>query len=125
MSKASDCVDISTLLLKLESYGIRDNQLSLLTDYLNNRRQKVVLDIDGMQYYSDEELVRRGVPQESIFRPLLFIVYINDLPTVISQLRSSKFSVGMIEYADDINAVITSHTMTSAIPISKNIANGI
>ena len=90
-SKAFDTVDHDILLLKLNHYGIRGPILDWFNDYLCNRRQYVTY--NGVS--SQSSWVKCGVPQGSILGPLLFLIYINDLPNVIS-----LFSV---LYADDTN----------------------
>ena len=95
-SKAFDMVDHGILLAKLEHYGVRSNALDWFRSYLSDRRQYVhVNDTD-----STTENLYHGVPQGSILGPLLFIIYINDIPS-ISNL--AKF----ILYADDANIIIT------------------
>ena len=94
-SKAFDMVEHPILLKKLEHYGIRGMALKWMTSYLHNRTQFV--SIDGADSTSKPMLF--GVPQGSILGPLLFIIYINDLPNIF---KAAKF----ILYADDANIII-------------------
>ena len=95
-SKAFDMVDHTILLSKLNHYGIRGTALKWFESYLTDREQYTHVN----NINSDKEKLRYGVPQGSILGPLLFIIYINDIPNI------HKLAT-FILYADDANIFIT------------------
>ena len=76
ISNAFDRVWQAGLLHKLKSYGISSQIFGLISSFLSNRRLRVFLDGKSSQEYP----VNGDVPQGSILRPTLFLLYINDLP---------------------------------------------
>ena len=100
ISKAFDRVWHQGLLFKLKSNGIDGPLFLLLSDYLSNRKQRVVL--NGQT--SDWADVKAGVPQGSILGPLLFLIYINDLPEGLkSNAKLFADDTSLFSVVNDVN----------------------
>ena len=88
LQKAFDTVDHNILLSKLNHYGVRGVSNLWFRSYLSNRQQFV--SISG--YSSESRPVEFGVPQGSVLGPLLFLLYINDLPNAIENSQTNLFA---------------------------------
>ena len=88
LSKAFDTVDHKILISKLKNYGVRGNNLKWFESYLNNRKQFTAYN----NKYTSFETITCDVPQGSIFGPLLFLIYVNDLNQVSNILDRLMFA---------------------------------
>ncbi len=104
-------VNHKILLDKLEHYGIRGTALTWFSSYLSNKSQYV--SVNGCK--SNHLSIKCGVPQGSVLGPLLFLIYINDLPNCSSKLSFYLF-------ADDTNIYFESDTLDNLqIVVNKEL----
>ena len=115
ISKAFDSVSHTKLISKLFQYGVTGLALDWIKAFLSNRKQTVV--IDGV--CSDPCSVTSGVPQGSVLGPILFLLYINDMPAI---LKTSKVKI----FADDAKVYLCyrrEDTLQSSRLLQEDITN--
>ena len=108
--KAFDTVPHHKLLVKLQKFGISSNLLRWFQGYLANHSQCVSIDNTNSNFLP----VSSGVPQGSIIGPLLFAIYINDLPEHLQHSFTLMF-------ADDTKCIELIHNATDCAPLQNNI----
>ena len=89
LQKSFDTIDHDILLKKLRAIGFSNHTIGWFKSNLSNRLLRVNLE----NCYSDPSIITCGVPQGSILGPLLFLIYVNDMPQAV---KSNLFL-----YADD------------------------
>ncbi|GFN84545.1 neuromedin-u receptor 2 [Plakobranchus ocellatus] len=102
--QAFDIIDHDILIKKLSCYGLSCSTLHLLQSFLSLRVQSVSFNNN----ISKATLIRRGVPQGSILGPLLFSIYINDLPDYVSFGNCEMF-------ADDASIHVSDSKLANVI----------
>ena len=103
-TKAFDTVNHNFLLQKLNFYGIRGVINDWFQDYLNNRTQSTRYN----NHISNPQCIKYGVPQGSVLGPILFLIYINDLPNIFTKLKT-------ILFADDSSLYLSGTETTTMI----------
>jgi len=104
IQKCVDTIDHKLLLWKLNKYGISGKTLDWFTSYLKNRQQKVVCNGKSSRLLD----ISIGIPQGSGLGPILFLLFINDLPN-----STDNFSFNL--YADDTVIFNSNHAITSLL----------
>ena len=110
-SKAFDTVSHKRLLKKIEAYGISGNILSWIKNYLVDRTQLVK--VNGASSYPTRVL--SGIPQGSVLGPILFLIYINDLPEVVKSFIHL--------FADDTKLHALIKNTQDALALQEDITN--
>lgn len=88
LSKAFDCVDHAILLQKLKYYNFNSDSIQLVESYLRCRCQ--VVRVAGVT--SAKSVINIGVPQGSVLGPIIFLIYINDLPNGETHAKFTLFA---------------------------------
>lgn len=110
MSKAFDTVQHNILVNKLKFYGCDSKTCNLISSYLDNRNQTVFY--NGV--FSKFLTVKNGVPQGSVLGPLLFIIYINDLPYNIGSNHVKSYL-----FADDLALTFTTNSLNESTALQE------
>ena len=114
IKKCFDTLTHNILLFKLQKYGFCEKTIIWFESYLKNRTHVTICH----NIISDSQTVNVGIPQGSVLGPVLFLLYMNDLPNVVSASLISLF-------ADDTMLSSSSDNLDSALQLLQQEVNSV
>lgn len=109
-AKAFDKVSHAVLIDKLKATGFSGSLLKWLTSYLSERTMSVTI----RDFTSDVKSIPSGVPQGSHLGPLLFLLFINDLVSVIKHAK-------ILLFADDAKLIMSIENENDCVKLQKDL----
>ena len=109
--KAFDLVPHNKLIAKLKSHGIDGSVLKWIQEWLNNRKQRVIINGTNSEYIN----VTSGVCQGTVLGPLLFLIYVNDMNNDILN--------NILEFADDTKLSAVANTVDNCKTLQNDLNN--
>ena len=114
-----DSIDHSMMLTKLFNYGFECHSVFWFASYLQKRPHVVKVN----SVISDQESLKCGVLQGSVPGPVLFVLYINEIPEIIANYsQHSTSEVSIHGYADDFISSCTTHNHLKPVFLTWNNA---
>ena len=115
LSKAFDTINHQLLLAKLHAYGFSQQALAIICSYLSNRKQRIKIN----NVFSSWKNLILDVAQRSVFGPLLFNIYLNELFFFLKD-------VGICNFADDATTYIYDESLENTLKLlEKNVITAI
>ena len=111
LCKAFDSVDHDLLISKLQSYGLNNNELNWFKSYLLDCKQVVRIGKETSDYCP----ITTGAPQGSILGPLLFVLFINDLPKVLTKCQIMMYADDAVMYFSAADSQVIANTLTNEL----------
>ena len=118
LSKAFDCVSHQKLLIELSMAGVGEGALGWFASYLTGREQRVRCGGTTTEWLK----VTRGVPQGSCLSPLLFNIYVRNLPS-ISEAECAQFADDVTESAADSDLEVIAQKLTTSFEKTKEFCD--
>ena len=114
--KAFDSIDHSILLEKVEYYGVSGRELMWFKSYLTARQQQCFVN----EHLSSQTNLLCGVPRGSLLGPLLFLIYINDLPNCLEFTSPCLYVDDSQIFGSSTEATVLVNNINSAL---KNLCD--